>query len=40
MNPFADILLNPGGLISGWLAGSVMGGGGYGIAADLISAAE
>lgn len=44
MNLFAELLLNPGGfiawivvgLLSGWLAGSVMGGGGYGIGGDII----
>jgi len=44
MNLFAEMLLNPGGfvawivvgLVSGWLAGSVMGGGGYGIGGDII----
>ena len=42
--PFADIVLMPGhviawlvvGLISGWLAGSVMKGGGYGILGDIV----
>jgi uncharacterized membrane protein YeaQ/YmgE (transglycosylase-associated protein family) len=41
---FAEIHLDPGGLaswlivglIAGWLAGVVMKGGGYGIAADVI----
>ena len=45
MHPIADISLNPGeliawivvGLVSGWLAGSVIGGGGYGIAGDIIA---
>ena len=44
MSTFADIVLNPGGiiawlvvgLVAGWLAGRVMKGSGYGIAVDLI----
>jgi len=44
MNLFAEISLNPGGLVawivvglvSGWLASSVMGAGGYGIAGDIV----
>ena len=42
--PFAAIVLTPGnviawlvvGLISGWLAGSVMKGGGYGMIGDIV----
>jgi uncharacterized membrane protein YeaQ/YmgE (transglycosylase-associated protein family) len=41
---FADLVLNPGGLIawivvgliSGWLAGLVMKGGGYGMIGDIL----
>jgi uncharacterized membrane protein YeaQ/YmgE (transglycosylase-associated protein family) len=41
---FADIVLNPGGiaawlvvgLISGWLAGKVMEGGGFGVLGDIL----
>jgi uncharacterized membrane protein YeaQ/YmgE (transglycosylase-associated protein family) len=44
MSTFADISLNPGGLIAwlvvgliaGWLAGVVMKGSGYGIVVDMI----
>lgn len=41
---FAELMLSPGGiiswiavgLISGWLAGSIMSGGGYGIIRDIV----
>jgi uncharacterized membrane protein YeaQ/YmgE (transglycosylase-associated protein family) len=41
---FAEVVLDPGGIISwivvgliaGWLAGVVMGGGGYGIVRDTV----
>jgi uncharacterized membrane protein YeaQ/YmgE (transglycosylase-associated protein family) len=44
INMFADVLLQPGGilawlvvgLIAGWLTGLVMRGGGYGIIRDVI----
>jgi uncharacterized membrane protein YeaQ/YmgE (transglycosylase-associated protein family) len=44
MNMFADITLEPGGLIAwlvvgliaGWLAGQVMKGGGYGLIGDIV----
>jgi uncharacterized membrane protein YeaQ/YmgE (transglycosylase-associated protein family) len=44
MSPFADISLNPGGLIAwlavgliaGWLAGAAMKGSGYSIIVDMI----
>jgi uncharacterized membrane protein YeaQ/YmgE (transglycosylase-associated protein family) len=44
MATFADIVLEPGGiivwlvvgLIAGWLAGAVMKGGGYGLVGDMI----
>lgn len=44
MATFADIVLEPGGiiawlvvgLIAGWLAGMVMKGGGFGLAGDMI----
>ena len=44
MTLLADVVLNPGGIISwivvgliaGWLAGSIMRGRGYGMGADII----
>jgi uncharacterized membrane protein YeaQ/YmgE (transglycosylase-associated protein family) len=44
MNTFAEISLNPGGLIAwlvvgliaGWLAGAAMQGSGYGIVVDMV----
>lgn len=44
MNPFDGLILDPGGilawlvvgLISGWLAASLMGGGGYGLVGDVL----
>jgi uncharacterized membrane protein YeaQ/YmgE (transglycosylase-associated protein family) len=44
MSTFAEVALNPGGviawlvmgLVAGWLAGLVMKGGGYGIVVDII----
>jgi len=44
MGIFADVILDPGGilawlmvgLIAGWLAGSLMSGGSYGIVGDVI----
>ncbi len=44
MNLLAEVVMSPGGVISwivvgliaGWLAGSVMSGGGYGIARDIV----